>query len=358
MPSIIKEIPQGAQFSRSRESGQVADSQTRVFRIVLSQIGEVVDLQSACGVYIGDKHPYNANIYCTSFSGAFDGESRMVILATFQYGTTPAVDGDGSEDPPDVRPPNISYSPGLIEYPVDLWAELSGGNLGNYHRPINPAGDPYDGVVTLVPVTTITITQFEFSDLAVKNHHAGEVNDSTVAIGSLTCRPYTLMFRGVSCTPAVESYGSNLYRGYQCAFEFMYKQTDWSMKVPLSGFNVVCFNPTAPAANQDPWGQPLKHDLGKVVTNPGLALFDGLNVNDRARAMVKVFAYSNGGASQVPSAQPIPLNLDGTARKITPGVLPEGGSSQDPSSAGAVLTKDYLPYFTYVWNNLGVRLNP
>lgn len=87
MPRFVSEITSGAQFTRSRENGVVADSQVRTFRVMLDQPGEYLDIQSACEIRIGDRHPSNTNIICQSFSAQYDGESRMVIVCTFNYGS-------------------------------------------------------------------------------------------------------------------------------------------------------------------------------------------------------------------------------------------------------------------------------
>jgi hypothetical protein len=49
-----------------------------------------------------------------------------------------------------------------------------------------------------------------------------------------------------------------------------------------------------------------------------MALPETVAVDDRVRAMVRVFSYDDGGASQLPAAQPIALNDDGTPRKGDP----------------------------------------
>jgi hypothetical protein len=125
MPRRVSEISSGGQFSRSSEEGRIADSQTRVFKVLLNP-GEAVDIQEACEVYIGDQHPQNQNIYCTSFSAQFDGESRTVLVCTFQYASTAAASGgesgqDPKSSPPDVRPANWTTSTSLVEVPAREW---------------------------------------------------------------------------------------------------------------------------------------------------------------------------------------------------------------------------------------------
>lgn len=324
MPKLTKEITGGSEFSRSMESGAIADAQTRRFRVLLSQPGETFNIQQECGVYIGDQHPYNTNIYCRSFSSAFEGDSRMVLICTFQYASRPQSDS-ANEDPgsysPDVRPANWSISTSLMEAPAMSWRE--DGTL-IWKPPQNPVGDIYDGVTKVVPVTTIAIEQWEANDPTKHCEHCGKVNSALFRVGSLNCEKRTVMFRGLSARPAIESWGQNIYRGWQITYEFAYRpnfgtwyqhdspeEVGWDILIPQSGFNVKAFAVPGGGDRQD-YGQPLKHNAGKIA-DP-LALPDNINAGDKVRGMVKVHEYENGGASQLPSAQPIPLNDDGSPR--------------------------------------------
>jgi hypothetical protein len=85
MPKGVTEISQGNQFSRSANEGQLADSATRTFRVLLNSPSEVFDIQASCGVFVGDPHPTNPNIYCASFDAKYEGDTRMVLVATFNY---------------------------------------------------------------------------------------------------------------------------------------------------------------------------------------------------------------------------------------------------------------------------------
>jgi len=322
MPKLTKEVSSGAQFSRSSQEGVVADSQTRVFKILLDQPGEVVNLQSECGIFIGDQHPYNTNIYCQSFSAAFDGDSRMVLVCTFQYGSRAGSDGGGQNDPqsqsPDIRPANWSTSTVLTEVPARQWYVVDeDGEIGaSKVSAANPVGDMYDGVTYSVAMMNISIEQYEPSDPTKHIELVGSVNSTVMEIGSLTCGKRTIMFRGVSFQPVVESWGQLVYRGWKASYEFLYRQDSWDMRVPVTGFSVKAFAPGGATASQDAYGQPLKHSGGKIQ-NP-LALPDNVTAGEKVRAMIKVFEYENGGASQCPSAQPVPLNDDGTPRKGDP----------------------------------------
>jgi hypothetical protein len=325
MPKLVSELAQGNAFSRSADGGQLADTATRVFKIILDSPGESIDIMAAVGVQIGDPYSSGNPIPCVSVEGRADGESRLVRIVTAQYRTSPMVDGEGGTglpDPmlvmPDVRPANFSTSTSLYEMPATRWCEAPGNTWTPVH---NPVGDLLDGVGELAPITTIRVTQFNYLPGTVFSQHVGKVNDEAMNLGSfLSCGRRTVMFRGVEAQPHVETFGITVYRGFMNSYEFAYRphfvdgfgEVGWDMLVPLSGFNVKAFNPGAPPANADPWGQPLRHEDGKVV--PPLLLPEQTDAGDRVRAMVKIMDTQNKGTSQNPSAQPVPLNADGTPR--------------------------------------------
>lgn len=335
MPRLVSEISSGQQFSRSAADGKLADSQVRSFRILLNQPGETVDVQAACGILIGDRHPVNTNVYCVSWDVKFDGESRMVLVATFNYQSTPSSrpGQDNNDQPPDVRPANWSASTAIAEMPVQFWDEIgrTGFTIAKGIPAVNGAGDMYDGVSRFEAVVTISIEQFESSDPFRHSLYAGSVNKDQIRIGSLVCFPGSLMFRGVQCRPTVESWGAAVYRGWSATYEFMFRRNyvtglfdpldgvkydeaiGWDLAVPHTGFNVLC---DLNAVNVEKSGMPLKHtESGKIDGWPNnVSLMAGVAAGQKARAMVLVHSYADGGASQMPSAQPIPLNRDGTPR--------------------------------------------
>lgn len=331
MPKLVSEISSGQQFQRSQDENGIADSQTRIFRILLSNAGEVFNIQEACGVKIGDQHPYNTNIYCRSFSANFEGDSRMVVLVTFQYQTQAGSNKqeDPQQQPPDIRPANWSTSTSLIEAPAYSW-KLDLGN--DWVAPTNPVGDIYDGVTRLVPVTTITIEQYVPDDPTKHSQYAGKVNEDGFRFGSLFCLKRTVMFRGVSSAPAVEAWGDLIFRGWKATYEFAYRPNNskwhdgtqaregdvgWDVLVPVSGFNVRAFTPPG-GASDDQYGQPLKHSAGRIGFDNGVPVLPiGVADGDKVRGMIKVHEYEDGGVSQTPSAQPIPLNMDGRPRLYT-----------------------------------------
>jgi hypothetical protein len=171
------------------------------------------------------------------------------------------------------------------------------------------------------------------------------------------------MLRGISCEPVAEFWNDRLYRGWVATYEFAYRRNHvrglwngfgnavvdadigWDIAVPETGFNVLAFVPAGALAEQDIFGQPLKHDAGKIDDDPVEQLPEGVAVGDRVRAMVKVFEYENGGTSQLPSAQPIPLNEDGTPRKSF------GNGAADPP----VIINRYRIYEDFEFRNFALR---
>lgn len=350
MPKLVKETTSGAQFTRSMNEGVLADSQDRVFKIILNAPNEVVNPQTECGITIGDQHPVNTNIYCKTFSVRFDGESRMVMIVTFSYESSAHSSQQPQDDkPPELRAANWSTSTSLIEQPVYRWYKRTGANTwaGN-SAAVNPAGDIYDAVSQLRSMVNISIEQWEPSDPTRHCRYGGYVNDEVMNLGSLVMQPHTVMFRGVTSQPSVESWGGGTWRGWKATYEFAYKRNStkiyldaafgvavqgeeevdlgWDIAVPQTGFNVKAFAPPGNAID-DPYGQPLQHGdensndatlrqfAGRIVEP--VKLFTGVAAGDKVRAMVRVFSYRGGGASQTPSASPIPLNDDGRPRKDT-----------------------------------------
>jgi hypothetical protein len=362
---MLSELSSGVQFSRSSNENQLADSQSRVFRVMLNAPGEIFDIQQYCGVFIGDPHNYNTNIFCNSFDARFDGDSRMVILCTFQYQTT-AGGGRGQgqgEDPksvqPDVRPANWTTSTSLIEQPLYYWRKRSAPLAWDDDTPAqNSAGDIYDGVTKLTPITNITITQFEPTDPTRNNQYGGYINESQETLGSLVMAPHTLMFRGVSSTPVVESWGGLTYRGWTSTYDFAYKpnktkvfagvlelviELGWDIAVPQTGLNVITFAPPG-GADQDPFGQPLKMDDETRHVEDPLALPDGLPAAEKARAMIRIPIGQK--FSQNPSASPIALNDDGTPRNhktAAPKVLVYGYAVQPEGNLKTLLNLRTFP---------------
>jgi hypothetical protein len=336
VPKLTVETTSGNQVSRSANEGRLADAATRTFRIVLNEPGEVFSITEACEIEIGDRHPVFDTVFCNSITGSFEGDSRMVYVATFEYQSTPSQDNSqNNNDPknqqPDIRPANWTIGSSLYEIPIWSWRERTGQNTwGGGKRAANGANDIYDGVSAFDALVTISIQQFESQDPTKHARHVGAINKEKITLGSLEMPPHTVMFRGISCQPAIESWGPELYRGWNCTYEFAYKANDttilvgsdegndfqivelgWDVAIPQTGFNVKTFVPPGRAIDE-PFGQPLEHDEeGKIKDPP--ELMKGLNAGKKARAMVIVNGV-RGGKSQLPSAQPIALNDNGRPR--------------------------------------------
>lgn len=331
MPQLVSEITSGA--------GEGANSKTRVFRIILSSPGETVNVEGACGVTIGSPHPADGDYLCTTYNANYEGDSRLVLIVTFSY----AVEADGeqrNQQPPESRPATWSISSAIYERPVRSWRYRlnAAGAWGGPAPASNSADDFYDGVTTLDAMVTISIRQFSLNDITTHAQHVGSINEEEIRLGSLVMVPHTVMLRGVQAEAVAIPYGDQIYRGFNATYEFAYRENrthvhfgangangfvevalGWDIAVPQTGFNVKLFNPAGGvAATRDVFGQPLKHDNGKIVKddNGNYSLPDETAAGDKARAMVLVYEYENGGASQMPSAMPIPLNDDGTPRKV------------------------------------------
>ena len=348
MPKLVSELAQGNTFSRSSDGGALADSATRVFKIILNTPDEAIDIFAAIGVNIGDVYSVSNPIPCVSVEGRADGESRLVRIVTAQYRSSAGVGasggggggGGGGSDPkataPDLRFASFSVSTSYMEMPAWTWIEDPASDAEAFVDATNPVGDMYDGITRYEPVVNFAFKQFEVGDPTTKLQHVGKVNSNEGTFGSLALFPRSTLFKACNIEQHVESWGGALYRGYMVSYEFAYRKntqsimgafapvTDgigWDIAVPQSGFNVKAFTPQNPQILKNNFGQPLKIVDGKVATP--LALPDNVSDGDKVRAMVKVMEYENGGVSIAPSAQPVALNDDGTPRfdEATPKVL-------------------------------------
>lgn len=337
MPKLVKELPQGKAFGRSAEGGTLADTATRVWKIILNAPNEGFDISSAIGVQIGDPLDSVNQIPCVSIDVKGDGESRMVRIVTAQYRSSPMVDGEGGTglpDPmlvmPDIRPANFSTSTSLYEMPA--FAASFGRFIGEASR--NPVGDPLDGLTKLEPITTIRVTQFEYQAGTRHLAFVGDINSEEMSLGNYAIfPPHTVMFRGVEANPHVETFGIVTYRGWMNTYEFAYRRNyvegvydgletvdaaiGWDVACVVEGYNCRAFNPAAPNADDDIFGIPLATDPStETIKDNPYSLAPGAAVDERVRAMVKIVNPQTGKIMQNPSAMPIALNNDGRPRKI------------------------------------------
>lgn len=351
MPKGVTEISAGNQFSRSANEGQLADSATRTFRVLLNSPDETFDIQQSCGVFIGDPHPINTSTACVNFDAKYEGDTRMVLVATFNYesqgAASSSLGGGGGQSPktisPDARPANWTISTELTEMPVRFWHRRTAAYEWDVTgtQPLNPAGDMYDGVPTLKPMTSIKVSQFVLggSDDPTKHCYlVGRINETEMQLGTLSILPHTLMLRGINATPTVESWGSVIFRGWNVEYTFLLRDQQvavnfdtsgeatavtkinigWDMAVILEGRNVICFNPAGASAWQDAFGQPLDPGDDQVPLDPANpVLCNPLTAGEKAPACVRVPGMSNRGISQAVASSPIAINPDGTPRKLS-----------------------------------------
>ena len=336
MPKLVSELAQGNTFARSSDGGALADSATRVWKVILNTPDEALDIFAAIGVNIGDVYSQANPIPCVSIEGRADGESRLVRIITAQYRTSAG--GDQQQDPKAVEPTNrfasFAVSTSYMEMPAWTWIEDPVGAPTVFKEAKNPVGDMYDGVSRYEPIVNFSFKQFEPDDPTWKLQHVGKVNSNSGTFGLLSLFPRSTLFKACNIEQAVEMWGGTLYRGFSVSYEFAYRKNTqavsivlggtptfanigWDIAHPQTGFNVKAFTP--PGVGEDVYAQPLKHGpdgspyAGRILEP--LALPDGVTAGDKVRAMVKVFSYQNGGASQTPSAQPVPLNVFGRPKQ-------------------------------------------
>lgn len=342
--ATASEVTSGSGASKRSDEATL----TRAFRIVLSSPGESVSIESVCGVSIGSAHPSSESLACSSWDAKYEGDSRMVLLATFEYSPTQTTSGNDDDKPPDQRLAKWSTSALTWERPVFVWRKRNGVNAwaADWSDAVNPAGDIYDGVTTLSPLIKVTITQFEVLNPADHLKYVGYINDEVVTLGLHQIQPHELMLRNVSATPAFEQYGAIQQRGWNVSYEFEWKagnrvkfRDDLGAEVAAdighdiaivqSGWNVIAFNPILPAADEDPLGQPLRHfpdsheRAGRIDDDLGFfKLPDGVAAGTRQPAQVAIPAVMGVGRQQAPAGQPIALNDDGRPRLIGPATPP------------------------------------
>jgi hypothetical protein len=311
----------------------VSDEAQLVFKVLLSSPNEYYNAQAYCEVYVGQEHPVNNWLTCYTFDVKPDGDSRMVHLVTFKFKTFASNEASSGKDDPKKQPPadrkcEWTTDTSLMEVPADTWLPP----VGAWQAPVNVLGERFDGVTKQVPVTNIKVDQFEPQDPLKNLQYVGYVNNVAMVLGSMTLEPKTVLFRGVSQKPHVETFRDQTIRGWIVTYDFVYKRNEvqypgpngapivgvvgWRRLQPLEGFNVL--NDRLGDADVDEQGLTLEHEDFKVKYNFPLVQpldYAANTQGKRMRAMVG-FPCPTGGWAQRPSASPIALNLDGTPRKI------------------------------------------
>ena len=318
---------------------RATDTYTRVYKYIKSTPQEQYVVPTVLGYGVGAVLN-GTNAVCVSVSDEPDGDSRLVRIFTTVFKTPPVTGGASSQQqPPPVRPPNITFQFGTDTVASATWMPNPVAN-GGRSPARDPNGNPIDNVVKPTAVGTIRLTQFVTNDPAQYQSEVGTVNADSVTFGSFTAIARTLMFKGISAQPAVESFGDYTYSGWSCTYEFSYREnfqyinvgTDtspnfasvnigWDMAVPQT--SRMAYASMAKGNIVDPLGIPLLHVNGAVQRVNGGPIqnkydyaknADGDSIaGQRVRAMVAVPA-ANGGFAQIPASEPIPVNDDGSPR--------------------------------------------
>lgn len=331
--AVAVQLSQGNEFSRSAESGQIADSATRTFRVLLSNPNETWNIPATIGVNIGDLYSESSPIPCVGFEAKAEGDSRLVRIVTARYKSSPGFSttgGDPKSEQPTVRPALYSMSTSLQE--ITAWGgrPVLGGASQAWQGAYNPVGDMVDGVTRLEPIITVNVDQYSYTDQSSALQYTGYVNSDNFSFSSLSVGLHQCMLQSVNSRPVVEQFGNTLFRGFIVSFVFAIRQhytftregpqaVGWDLVIPQTGFNIV--NSGLGDSSVDTQALVLEHSDGKVKNPSSPALADGTS-GKKMRAMVCV-PGTEGSYIQRPCAQPVALNDNGTprARTATPPVL-------------------------------------
>jgi hypothetical protein len=323
MPKLVSELGQGNAFSRSSDGGGAADNAVRKWKVLLNSPGEPLDVFAASGVNIGDLYSETNPIPCVSIEASHDGDSRMVVIITANYRSSPGADPtapDPKSQDPTARPAMYSMTTSLTEIAAWAWKKVTSGNSGSWEAAVNPVGDMYDGVTRLEPVVNVNVEQYSDNDESSMLQYTGYVNSDTFAFSSLTILPHGCMLNSVASNPVVEQFGETTFRGFKVSFAFtirahwtlcngQFEPIGWDMAVPQTGFNVI--NNGLGRSDVDVLGLSLQHRLGKIELPVDYA---DNSQGQKMRGCVGISAYEDGGICQRPAAQPLALNNDGTPR--------------------------------------------
>lgn len=157
--------------------------------------------------------------------------------------------------------------------------------------------------------------------------YVGYVNTAAFRVGALNCEARSVMLKGTTSSPAMETVGNVRWRGWKATYEFLYKPgynsylnqfLGWDIAVPVSGWNVKNVAGATADATVEKGSLALKltgDNFGTIANWPNAAIEPTL-VNENSRANVLI-AAPGAKAAQRPSAQPVALNWNGTPRKLT-----------------------------------------
>jgi hypothetical protein len=330
MPKLVSELAQGNAFSLSSDGGGSAYRATRKWKVLLEKPDESWDIFKAIEVNIGDLYSKDNPIPCVSVEASHEGDDRMLCIVTAEYrsspGSDPAAPDPKSQDPTE-RPALYSMTTSLTEIAAWSGKVVTGGTSAAITPATNPAGDLVDGITRLEPVVTINIDQYSTADESQILGYCGYVNQSPFTFSNLTIGTHCCMLQSVTSTPVVEQFGATTFRGFKITFSFAvrshwaltrngYEAIGWDIAVPQTGFNII--NSGLGNANVDQKALVLQHELGRVKMDGNKPAALASNATGRVRAMVTVSAAGSddGGYTQIPCAQPIALNDDGTPRNV------------------------------------------
>jgi len=341
MPKVATELTQGQAFARTAEDAGLADTATRVYKVILSYPNESFDPQAFCGTFVGGRHPTNINLACCDFNAKFDGDSRMVAIVTFNYKSNLSVSSSSSQNNPKQRhprerPASWTTSSSLVEVPALAWrgwnstnADGSNPTIADWGVPLNPNSEMYEGVTLQASVCDIRITQLVDYDPMSHHAYASYINSLPVQIGSLTCNPHTLLVRGVDVEPTTEPFMGEVWSGYKVVYSLTFKrnvvcvpsaadrstfnvfEVGWDRLQVVEGYKIK--NSGIGVAGVDQGALALKQANCQVVVP--IAYSD--NTQDTICAAQVSISGRDGGKTQVRASGPIALNSDGTPRDLT-----------------------------------------
>ena len=373
---LVKEITSGSSasiaLSASGGGGGAGVQYQRSWRLLYDNPADhwTTDVRDYIGVTIGKAHPSDTFCVCDAIDVKPDGDSRHAYIITAKYSSSPlslenggagtGAAGDQNADPrsqpPDSRKANWSTDASTIEAPSWHWkpqGPVGVPGLGLWRMAVNPAGDLYDGVMTMQPIVTVKVEQTQARDPNIFAMFIGQVNSNAFRIGALQCDVRSVMLKGISSTPHSEIIGKRRWRGWKANYEFVYKPgfnsylnafLGWDVAIPVSGFNVINVAGAQGRNDVEKGSLSLKltNDSGTVasIANWPNAVIEPTLVGEKTRANVLISA-PGAKAAQRPSAQPVALNLDGTPRSTK--LLP--------------LIQRYQVFADFNMANLGIRLN-
>lgn len=373
---VFKEITSGASANLSLNSSGGGGGSSlssglryqRAWKFVFDEPGDIIgtDVRDHIGVTVGSPHPTDLFCVCDSIDVKPDGDSRHVYIVSASYSSMAlsleqgGLD-DQNQDPrtqsPDARKANWSTETSAIEAPSWLWKPITANapGAGGWCLAVNPVGDLYDGVATMQPIVTIRVEQTQARDPTQWSLYVGYVNSNAFRIGSLNCAERSVMLKGTSAAPHIETVGKKRWRGWKATYEFVYKPgynsylnqfLGWDVAIPVSGFNIR--NVAGAFGRNDVEKGALSlemsnDDVGSIKNWPNAAIEPTL-VGKKTRANVLISA-PRSKATQRPSAQPVALNWDGTPR-----------NDELPANQRVLIQRNQI-YMDFDMRNIGIRLD-